>query len=186
MEEEFGGGQTRNIGILDEPARIGTIIVFMVMGKSARIESIGNTFSIHILLSQTRNHLGNINKGALGSRIHNHEETVIGTQTGATNLTRLFRRFIENIIHSGFEFRDVTMGCGILENTEMDFIDDRLYLALLCLNDFDDFLLRLLVGNQITNTDAVGSRLHIFRNNVLQIIVEIGAGHIAEIIASTV
>ena len=89
VEEEFGGSEAGNIRVLNVSTCIGCIVKLGIMGQGAVIKSIRNTFAFHRLLTQTRNHLGNVDQRAFGTRIDNHEETVVLVQTLTTNFAGL-------------------------------------------------------------------------------------------------
>ena len=57
MEVKLGWRQTGKVGVLYESSRLGTVIVFDEMRQSAVSESKWNTFTLHVLLTHTRNNL---------------------------------------------------------------------------------------------------------------------------------
>ena len=67
----------------------------------------------------------------------------------------------------------------------MDLIDQVLHLRLLLCDDIYDLCIRRLIRDQVANADTVCMSLHIFSDNILESIDEVGRGNITEIITDT-
>ena len=186
MEEEFRCREAGDIGIFDESARTRSIVEFVVMGECAVFETIWDALSIDVLLAHARNHLRNVDERTFGSRVDNHQETVTLAQTFASDFAGLFRRLVQIIIDHIFKLGNVFVGRAVLKRSQVDLVNDGLHLHFLRRNGLDDLVLCRTISNQIANADTKRARFHIFRHNVLEIIVEIGARERAEIVKRSV
>ncbi|NDH07574.1 hypothetical protein EBX93_16940 [bacterium] len=108
------------------------------MRECATVETIRNSFAIYVLLSQTRNHLGDIDKRTFRPRIHNHQEPIVFTQTFASNFARLIVRLFHDIVNSIFKLGHVGIGRFVFENTQMNIINHLFGFQFLVRNDFDN------------------------------------------------
>jgi len=65
VEIELRGCQAGKIRILHETARLRTIIVLNKVGKSAFAETVGDSLTLHVLLTHTSNNLEDKNASTL-------------------------------------------------------------------------------------------------------------------------
>ena len=94
VKEHFIRSESTNKGVFNEPPSTGWIVVFSKMRQSSMFKTVGDTFSFHTLLSQTGQHLRNVNRWTLGTGIDNHQKAVAFTKTITTDFTGLFRSLV--------------------------------------------------------------------------------------------
>ena len=149
MEEELLRRQALDERRLDEPARLRTVIVLLIVRQSPVREPIGNTPPLGRLLAHTGHHLRNIDGGALGPRTNHRHQTVLVGQRAETDLARLLRRLIEFPVHLVLELLAIRLARIIVEEVHMNLEERVLNRHLPLLDDLFHLLPSVLVGNQV-------------------------------------
>ena len=186
MKEQFRGTESGNVGILHEPPGVGRVVVLFEMRQGAVIKPVGNPLAVHRLLTQARHHLRDVDQVALGARLHNHEEAVVLAERFLADFTGVFCGLVEDVADLLFKVDRVGVGCLVFKDAQVHLVNDGLHFHLLFLDAGDDLLVGLAVGNEVADADTERAGLHVLGHDVLHVVVEVGAGHVAKVVAHPV
>ena len=153
MKEELLRRQTLDEGGLNKSTSLCPVVILLVVRQRAIGEAIRNTTALRGLLPYTCHHLGNVNRGALGARLYHRNQTVLDRQRSKTRLTCLLCRLVQRSNHTALELLLVRLSRVIIKEIQVNLKTDILNLLSLLLNLDFDFLLRLLIGYQVTDTN---------------------------------
>ena len=145
VEEELGRSQAGNVRVFDKSTRAWRIVIFAEMRQCTVIESIGHTLAVDTLLSDARNHLGNVQHRTLGARLDNHDKSIVGTQVFNRNFAGLASCVIQHIADLGLKLDDVGATRVVLHDSEMNLVRDILDLLHLGANHSRDLVGGVLV-----------------------------------------
>ena len=98
VEEEFLGRKPPQIGIFNESSTLGTKVVLGEVGQRALVEAERNTLAFNILLTDTSNHLRDVDEGSLGSGGH-HTDNIIGvSERLLRHVTGVITGLVQNLV----------------------------------------------------------------------------------------
>ena len=117
MKEQLLGCQAVDVGILYKPTRARRVVILCKMRQRTLVEPIWNTLSIHVLLAQAGNHLGDVEVASLGPRIYHHNKSVVLVQALKTYLACLGRCLIQDIIDLRLKLFHIGLASIILKYT---------------------------------------------------------------------
>ena len=154
VKEELLRGQATNEGRLNEATCLRTVIVFLVVGKGAIRESIGDALALNGSLTETRHHLCDVQGLTLGTRSDHGEQTVFSRQRLLTRGSRIRGGLIQNAKDLIFKLLLVGLSRVVVEQIQMNLKDHLLHLLLLLLDLGVNQLLRVFVCNQVADAHA--------------------------------
>ena len=153
------------------------------MRQRAVLKPVGDAFAVNELLTEARNHLRNVQIAALGTRLDHGDEPVVFVQALQPDFARVIRGLVQNV--GDLELKLVLVGVSrrVFKNAEIRLVNQVLHFLLFCRDGLRDLLVRAAIGNQVADTDAVSAALHVLRDDVLQVVNEVGCRHVAEVVA---
>lgn len=99
MEEELGGCEAGQVGILHKATTLGPIVILDEMGQSPVLEPKWDPLALHILLPDNSNDLRDVDLGTFSPR-HNHRLKVVVFRQGFLGRgASLVSGIIENAVH---------------------------------------------------------------------------------------
>ena len=137
------------------------------MGQSSVVETVGDAFSINTLLTQTRNHLGNIQHGTFGAGFDNLYESIACVQTLDADFTGFTGCIVQNVADLDLKLLSIRLAGIVFKDAKMDLVDNILDIFHFVHNYPQNSFGRLTVRYQITNTNTVRTGFHVFGNDLL-------------------
>ena len=184
VKEELLRREPRNEGVLHEAARARGVVVLREVRQRAVLKPVGDALAVNELLSEARNHLRNVQIAALGTRLDHGHEAVVLVQALQPDFARVVRGLVQNV--GDLELKLVLVGVArrVLKDAEIRLVNQVLHLLLFRRDGLRDLLVGAAVGNQVADADAVSAALHVLRDDVLQVVNEVGCRHVAKVVAS--
>ena len=167
MKKQFWCSQSGNVRVLDKTAGFRGVIKLLEVWQRAVVEPIRNAFAVNTLLTQARNHLRNIQHGTFGPGLDDFHETVALIKTFNADFAGLTGGVVQDIADLDLELLCVGPARVVFEDSQMDPVGELADLIHFRRNHLQHALGGFSVGNQITDTHAVSTRLHVFGNHLL-------------------
>ena len=183
VKEELLRREPRNEGVLHEAARPRRVVVFREVRQRAVFKPVGDALAVNELLPEARNHLRNVQIAALGPRLDHGHEAVVLVQALQPDLARVVCGLVQNVGDLELKLVLVGVACGVLKDAEIGLVNQVLHLLLFGSDGLRDLLVRAAIGNEVADADAVSAALHVLRDDVLQVVNEVGCRHVAEVVA---
>ena len=128
--------------------------------------------------------MSNIHFTAFRTGIHHCNKTVRLAQTLETNITCFTVCLVQNIRNLQFELFLVCAPRFVFKRSNVNVVNNGLHFQLFGFDRIHDFLRRLLIRYQVADSNTVCRRLHVFRNNVLQVVNEARRREISKVVTN--
>ena len=145
MEEELFRCKALDKGTLDEAAGDRRVIKLLKVWKGSIGITIGNTLAVHVLLAQTRNHLGNIEHRSFRPRLDNVDKPILFVQSVNRNFTRLRTGLVQDIVDFILKVMAIGSTRLVLQYTQVSLRNERGHLFFLLHDDFANQCIGLFV-----------------------------------------